>query len=194
VTLRQRKLAESREHVVQEAIRLFAARGYDNVTVDEIAEAANVARRTVHRYYPVKADLVLGSPADTEALVSPFVDSIPTSGPLSAAVLGVVRMLAEQWPFDRDVSADRTRIIEGSDELRARELAKRAAVAAYLRHALIRLRPDDEDGERHLWSDLTVSLFFIAHERWISGNGDLVSHFDRVVEQTCHGLLTSSDG
>jgi AcrR family transcriptional regulator len=56
---RRRRVALHLEGV---ALELFAARGYRNVTVVDVAEAAGVATRTVARYYPLKEDLLLALP------------------------------------------------------------------------------------------------------------------------------------
>ncbi|MDT7551340.1 MAG: hypothetical protein QOE84_3734 [Actinomycetota bacterium] len=49
-------------HLEAVALELFAARGYRNVTVVDVAEAAGVATRTVARYFPLKEDLLLSVP------------------------------------------------------------------------------------------------------------------------------------
>jgi AcrR family transcriptional regulator len=56
---RRRRVALHLEGV---ALELFAARGYRNVTVVDVAEAAGVATRTVARYFPLKEDLLLSLP------------------------------------------------------------------------------------------------------------------------------------
>ena len=61
VGLRARKMARTREQIADAAIRAFLARGYDATTLDEIAEAAEVHKRTLLRYFPTKAHLVLHS-------------------------------------------------------------------------------------------------------------------------------------
>ncbi|MFE9096769.1 TetR/AcrR family transcriptional regulator [Streptomyces sp. NPDC007264] len=58
-TRRRSRIALEIEHI---AIGLFAERGYANVTVTEVAEAAGVSRRTVTRYFPLKEDLLLALP------------------------------------------------------------------------------------------------------------------------------------
>jgi AcrR family transcriptional regulator len=55
--LRERKKRETRQHISDVATRLFSERGFDNVTVAEVAEAANVSKMTVFNYFPRKEDL-----------------------------------------------------------------------------------------------------------------------------------------
>jgi AcrR family transcriptional regulator len=57
--LRERKAARTREQIAEAARAAFESRGYDATTLDEIAEAAEVHKRTVLRYFPTKAHLVL---------------------------------------------------------------------------------------------------------------------------------------
>ena len=56
-----RRRVTSREELEQAAFTLFAARGFDATTVDEIAAAAGIGRRTFFRYFPSKESLL---PAD----------------------------------------------------------------------------------------------------------------------------------
>ena len=55
-----RRRSTSWEHISNVAIDLFAARGFDEVSVDDVAEAAGIARRTLFRYYPSKNALPWG--------------------------------------------------------------------------------------------------------------------------------------
>ena len=51
-----------RAHVAEVAIDLYAHRGFDNVTVEEVAAAAGISTRSFHRYFPAKEDTVIGDP------------------------------------------------------------------------------------------------------------------------------------
>jgi AcrR family transcriptional regulator len=62
--LRERKKARTRETISSTAIALFCRRGYDAVSVVEVAEAAEVSKRTLFAYFPTKDDLVLHRFAD----------------------------------------------------------------------------------------------------------------------------------
>ncbi|MFI8193140.1 TetR/AcrR family transcriptional regulator [Streptomyces sp. NPDC085946] len=57
--LRERKKRQTRQHISDVATGLFVERGFDAVTVAEVAEAANVSVNTVYNYFPAKEDLFL---------------------------------------------------------------------------------------------------------------------------------------
>jgi AcrR family transcriptional regulator len=56
--LRERKKQQTRELIAETARRLFTERGFERVTVAEIARAAEVSEQTVFNYFPTKEDLV----------------------------------------------------------------------------------------------------------------------------------------
>jgi len=58
--LRERKKQQTRELIADAARRLFADRGFDTVTVAQVARAANVSEVTVFNYFPTKEDLFYG--------------------------------------------------------------------------------------------------------------------------------------
>ena len=85
--LRDRKKARTRDAISGAAIALFLQRGYDAVSIAEIAAAADVSRRTLFAYFPTKDDLVLHRFADHEdeaarvlTVVARAIDQVCTVG------------------------------------------------------------------------------------------------------------------
>ena len=66
IGLRERKKQKMYERVSQVAIRLFMEKGFDAVSVAEVAAAAEISKPTLFRYFPAKEDLVLYRIADHE--------------------------------------------------------------------------------------------------------------------------------
>jgi AcrR family transcriptional regulator len=76
--LRERKKQRTRRLIAETARRLFKQRGFDGVTVDDVARAADVARKTVFNYFPTKEDLFYsGFEAFQERLLSAVRDREP---------------------------------------------------------------------------------------------------------------------
>jgi len=70
IGLRERSKARRRAAIIRAAYELFAERGYDATTVADIAEAAEVAPRTVAMYFPAKQDIALSRFSDGVAGLS----------------------------------------------------------------------------------------------------------------------------
>src|SRR6266511_6280596 len=69
--LRERKKQQTRQLIAESARRLFAQRGFEAVTVAEVARAADVSEATVFNYFPTKEDLFYsGLEAFEEELLS----------------------------------------------------------------------------------------------------------------------------
>jgi len=70
---RARKRLETRQRIVDAARKLFLERSYEATTMNEIADAADVSRRSVFDYFPTKEDVVF---ADSDGFVPALVDEM----------------------------------------------------------------------------------------------------------------------
>jgi AcrR family transcriptional regulator len=119
--LRARKKRVAREAIAAAARRLFAERGFDAVTVAEIAVAADVSEKTVFNHFPTKEDLAF---AGREQGLAQLVADI-TERPPGASVLDVFRALTTTVidefvaPGDEDLLTV-AKIIQGSRTLQER--------------------------------------------------------------------------
>jgi len=94
--LRERKKLMTRQAILDTAHALFGERGYDNVTVAEIADAVNIAAKTVFVYFPSKEDLVFcGEEEMRERVVARIRDRAPGETPLAAMGSLMRELMAE---------------------------------------------------------------------------------------------------
>lgn len=128
--LRERKKRQTRELIAENAKRLFAERGFDAVTVAEVAGAADVSQGTVFNYFPTKEDLVFSSMEAFEARLVDGVRERPPGESVLSAFRRVVLDGLEQLAVEgrADLIATAARIISGAPSLQARE---REVVARY---------------------------------------------------------------
>lgn len=156
-------------HLSNVAIDLFAARGFDAVSVDDVAHAAGIARRTLFRYYPSKNALPWG---DFDAHLEHMRDhlaaldpGVPIGDALRAALLAFNT-------FDDTETArhrQRMRVILQTAELQAYSMTMyagwRAVVAAFVTRRL-GVQAGDLVPKTVAWTMLGVALS--AYEQWLA--------------------------
>jgi len=131
--LRERKKRETRERISDVATALFFERGFEAVTVDEIAAAAGVSKMTVFNYFARKEELMLDREEDLKLLpLRQALHERPKGQSAVNAMRGVLRaLIAEKHPlaYVHRQSVRWWRVIAASPSLQARlrELADEAA-------------------------------------------------------------------
>ena len=119
--LRERKKRETREAITRAAWKLFARRGFDAVTVADIARAAKVSEKTVFNYFPAKEDLVFGAGMQRTAAL---IDAVRARPPGASIVEPFRRWTmdyldrVEHDPVESTTAVPR--LVMGSDQLRVR--------------------------------------------------------------------------
>jgi AcrR family transcriptional regulator len=121
--LRESKKRETRQRISNVATELFFARGFDAVTVEEVAAAAHVSKMTVFNYFARKEDLILDREDELKRLLREAVVERPKGQPPIDALRGLVDRLREQkHPFARIDSQTLGwwRVVRASPSLEAR--------------------------------------------------------------------------
>src|SRR5205809_2799862 len=126
--LRERKKAKTRQSIPQAAQRLFRERGFDAVTVAEVAREADVSEGTVFNYFPTKEDLFYGQMESFEAALVDAVRERPAGESVLEAFRRFVLERARGMDDRADVIVAAARVIGASPALKARE---REIVAEY---------------------------------------------------------------
>jgi len=163
---RSRKRLVTRQAISDAATRLFIERGFDCVTVDEIASAADVGRMTVFNHFPRKEDMFFDRDEEgREMLRDVLRQRDPAVSPIETLRLLAHRLAAEKSPYLTFSAAGQSFIetVEASDVLKARARAIRDELAAVVRLALCEgagRAPDDPDA--HLTADLLLATWSVA--------------------------------
>jgi AcrR family transcriptional regulator len=148
VGLRERKKEQTRQRIADAAHRLFGERGFDGVTVAEVARAAEVAEATLFNYFPSKEDLFYsGLEAFGGRLIAAVRDrpaGVPVLHAFREVVLGGAGQLQLIAAGDREAlehARTTARVISASPALLARERQALTAIAGEL--AAVLGRPGD---------------------------------------------------
>ncbi len=163
---RTRKRLVTRQAISNAATRLFFERGFDHVTVDEIAEAADVGRMTVFNHFPRKEDMFFDRDEEgREILREALRQRDPRVAPIETLRLLAHRLVAEQSPVVEfsAVSQNFIETIKGSETLKARARAIRDELAQVMTVALsecVGREPTDPDA--HLAAGLLLAMWAVA--------------------------------
>jgi AcrR family transcriptional regulator len=175
---RELRRRETRERIVDAAAELFAERGFDAVSVMEIARRAGVVEKTVFNHFPVKEGLVFDADPPMRAALLDAVRRRPAGESVSAAagsfVVAAVGLLGTPEATDGVVAM--AKVIRGSRTLQARE----REILGELTDALAGLIAE-ETGARagqiepwlaaHAVLGLYASLLNLARDRVLAGSG-----------------------
>jgi AcrR family transcriptional regulator len=193
--LRESKKLRTRQEIANRAMQLFAQRGFDAVTVAEVAVAADVSEKTVYNYFPTKEDLFFDEvPAREAALVA----AITGRRQGESILRGLRRLQAGECPrLCSPGFATFARIIEESAALQAKELAVMAGFVQVLNETLkAELKISERDAR--IAAGLLVSihwqLFRAARKQALAGKHGpsatrrLRADLDRAYHLLEHGL------
>ncbi|WP_035794335.1 TetR family transcriptional regulator [Kitasatospora mediocidica] len=188
---------QMRQDLAAAAMELFATQGYEETTVDQIAAAAGVARRTFFRYFRSKEEAIFPDHDDTLVRVADLLaSSAPDEHPLDVVCRGIKEVL-RMYASTPGVSVARYQLIRQVPTLREREIA---VVARYerlfTRYLLGRfdaaedIPPSWERGgdDDSMLAEVSAAAVVAAHNhvlrRWLraGGHGDVEAQLDHSFE------------
>jgi len=115
--------AEVRRDLVAAAVHLFTERGYDETTIDDIAVAAGVGRRTFFRYFPSKEDAISPDHETALARVAEVFTTAHPDEPTTSLVLRAGETVFDLYTEDPELSVRRFALTHQVPALRDRESA-----------------------------------------------------------------------
>ena len=189
--LRERKKLQTREKIERVALQLFAERGYDETTLADIADAADVSRRTIFAYFESKEDILF---CDEPALYERLEQTL-TRRPPGATTVDALREFVSSVSESDEQTRLRKRIIGANEALRLSERARSAPLERIIAESIARDLDAGPDDVRPLLIAASVTAAFNAvRDRLVEGSDGPVSHeqalgiLDEVLEFLRGGL------
>jgi AcrR family transcriptional regulator len=182
-SLRERRRLRTRRAIQALALRLFATKGFQATTIEEIAAAAEMAPRTFFRYFPTKEEVVFWS--DYQPTLAGFVAARPDDEPaLEALHHGIVDALAAIWDQDGERMMERLRLAFGTPALHPRMRQQQAGWATAVAEILAdRLGERRDNLEVRIIAAAVAAAVWVAMEEWQAqdGKGDLGALIDQAL-------------
>ena len=181
VTLQARKQEFVRDAIWTAAIDLFAEKGFEETTVDDIVDAAGTSRRTFFRYFESKRDLIAQPIESYGASLTKAIEACPAGLPVAKLFRHVVLEVAQ-----RTVSDSRMRkvmaIAAKHPAAREAQLSRVAEVQDRVADAFMQRSKDELTA--HVLAALTLSALSLTYRVWFSrGKKDLESAVRQVFSE-----------
>lgn len=175
-----RPSATNHATIERAAFQLFAKQGFDDTTMEQIAQAVGAGKRTLFRYFPSKNDIPWGQFDASLRLFQRQFDAVPPATPLADAVHGCVVAFNTFDHAILDQHRFRMRLILETPTLQAHSVIKyeawRQVVAQYVAG---RLSLATDDRLPRLIGHVSLAVSVAAYEQWLSSPGSsLTEIFD----------------
>lgn len=155
----------ARERLQQAALDLFSEQGFDQTTVSQIAERADLTTRTFFRYFTDKREVLFVGDQRAPAIVSEAITSAPAELSPVQVVEAAVRGISNLFDQDPEYLRKRRAVVAADPSLRERELRKLADMSDAAAQAF-RERGLDPVGAT-LAAELAVTVVRVSIGRWL---------------------------
>lgn len=173
--LRERKKQQTRDTIARAALQLFAERGYDETTLAEIAEAADVSPRTIFGYFQSKEDILFCEEPE-------FLDNLKRrldERPPGATTIDAIREFLSSIDAPDQEARLRKQIVTSTPSLYAKMRARHAQLEPLLADSIARdLGAGPEDVRPFLIAASITAAFSTVRDRFFEAEsgGEPISH------------------
>lgn len=167
---RDQKRARTHERIQQEGLRLFLERGFDAVTLDDVAAAADVSRRSLFHYFPSKEAIALGFKSALGPRIAAAVARRPDGEGLLEMAEHALSDMAEDWQSPQAKAL--ARLVHDTPALRGGDHAKYEEIERLLAEALAcRASRDPDDAQVRVVAATAAGVLRLATEAWLASDG-----------------------
>ena len=181
--------AGTRARVERAALELFTRRGFENVTTDEVADAAGISRRTFFRYYGTKADAVWGDFAGHIVRLEALLAAADSGGPVLPSVCAAYVEVNDYADAELPLLRERMRLILTEPALLAHSQVRHAEVDRVVaRHVAVRTGDLPSALVPRLVAATTRAAATTAFEAWLADErSSLTRHLHRAFDELTAG-------
>jgi AcrR family transcriptional regulator len=182
--IREQTRAVVRSLLARTALELFLAQGYDNTTVEEVAAAAGVSRRTLFNYFRTKEDLALSSLSEQGELIAARLAEQPTREDPWVSLRAAFQVL-EEIEATPERRLELVKLLFGNDSLRAGHAEKQARWQDLLAPLIEPRLPDSDHRalEARAIAAAAITCLQAANEEWarLDGEAAVLDLYDTAV-------------
>jgi AcrR family transcriptional regulator len=168
VSLAERKRQLVRDELTEAALQLLAFQGFEETTIDQMAAAAGVSRRTFFRYFQSKEDVIIEFLSDLGRKLSDGLSARPATEPPAVALQNTLRVFTDTFWEHPEKSRRLARAMVSTPALLARYLERQVTWRADLTTELAaRMRADPADLRPAVLVGVAFAAFDTALIRWV---------------------------
>ncbi|XSC47187.1 TetR/AcrR family transcriptional regulator [Bradyrhizobium sp. RDT10] len=170
---RERKRRETLHRIAEQGLKLFLTRGYEATTLDAIAEAAGISRRTFFYYFKSKEEILLAwqDGGFTETLRAAVLEQSTKQSPLSAAKNALLELMS-RFPADYKQTRVIERLMCANESLRIRHQAKYVEKEQAMFDALCQMWPQPKrQPALRIVAMMSIGALRLAIDNWNRDQG-----------------------
>ena len=171
--LRERHRRRTAAEIEEAALLLFAEHGFEAVTVEDIAAAADISRRTFFRYFAGKEDVLFHENALRRQELGDALAARPPGEPALTALRHAILSMASNFEDERERLLRRLRIIYASPTLQAGALGRQQAWEQAVSELVAQRLGVDPVGDLRpaVFASTTLAAVRVAIGMWLAGEG-----------------------